>query len=278
MICENDCYYFPTCPNNDKRTLTWKELFLKKLRSTSSPLSWIICNNASSGHLYTLLNNLKRYNDRFDCLTNRLQVVCPFKKYNVYCVKNRINLATAPRCVYVFEKIVLVTRVNSAGEFFSITWPNIHNTIDMYKKALADHLKIPEMIINDFVYANAPNRLSLCAKTTFARSVFRIKRASNEVIYNTGQLTNDKGDGGGDDGGGGGGGSFSAPLVVEPMTANEYDALFPVNRSVELIMGAIIEGVKECKSEIELHNANNKVTKTKTFSLAIKPMIYFHME
>ncbi|AKC91746.1 dbp-1 [Lambdina fiscellaria nucleopolyhedrovirus] len=159
--------------------------------------------------------------------------------------------------LYFFDKVEVRLQTNNYGNYFSITWPGMYKIIHEYAAAVAVHLKQPFVLVNKIVYANAPFNRVACAVQT--QQFFNITRDLNEIIYSSGQLL--------------------TKVYLEPMISEYYDNLFSRNdNKVELLMGALIEGVKQNPTEHEYTTINNKTFKEKTFSLAIKPMIFINVQ
>jgi hypothetical protein len=73
-------------------------------------------------------------------------------------------------------------------------------------------------------------------------------------------------------------------VQCEPFTVKRFNDLFKFegdsksSDEVDMLVGIQIDGFKQGKYEIEYELVNNKKVSERSYSLAIKPMVFFHIE
>jgi ssDNA binding protein len=254
-------------PQTESRTITWIDKFIYNLEAQN----------------LTVVRSKTAFNKLFECLSF-LQQSLSIKQYydQLYPEPNKniiILKPTSPRVVfkvgmlikggslpfYFFDFVKLKRFTGPYGEFFTFQWRSqllhngIYSTIITKFKGWDEQLKM-----QDIVYVNVPPASSYSNRMALVRKFFDIKREHNEHVYMTGQLCKS--------------------INCEPFTLDRFNDLFcqlpdqKCSNEVEMLVGAVIEGFKQSKDEIEYETVNNKKVQEKTFSLAVKPEIFFLIE
>jgi ssDNA binding protein len=191
-----------------------------------------------------------------------------------------VNKPKAPRVVfqvgkllkggmrqYYFFDFVRVKRAEgNFGQYLSITWPNqyLHNEafarlIIAYKRWDCETMKLQNV-----TYVNMPNNMSAASKTAFARKFFDIRQEQNQQNYMTGQL--------------------KKKIVCEHFSLERFDEVFKFEEDskcsaeIQMLAGVVIEGFKQSKEDTDYETVNCKTLQEKTYSLSIKPMVFFNIE
>ncbi|AUV65401.1 DBP-2 [Alphabaculovirus myunipunctae] len=191
-----------------------------------------------------------------------------------------INKPKSPRVVYQVGKLLKggmsqyyffdYVRVKRAegnfGQYLSMTWPNqylhndaIANVIIKYKKWDVNSMKL-----QDITYINIPNNTTVAGKMAFARKFFDIRQQCNKSNFMSGEL--------------------KKKVVCEQFSVERFDEVFAfegetkTSADVRLLAGVIIEGFKQSKEETDYETVNCKTIQEKTYSLSVRPMVFFKIE
>ncbi|CDG72604.1 DNA binding protein dbp1 [Spodoptera exigua multiple nucleopolyhedrovirus] len=168
---------------------------------------------------------------------------------------------------YVFDMAKVRRCMSNFGEFLSIRWSKqyIHN--DAYANVIIKYkgFDCDKMKLQNSACVNLPSDDAVGRKTTFVRKFFDIKHHNNEKNYMTGRLIKS--------------------VKCEPFTVKRFNELFQFEQDskssdeVDMLVGIQIDGFKQGKNDIEFDTlVNNKKVSEKSYSLAIKPMVFFHIE
>ncbi|AYN45074.1 dbp [Alphabaculovirus alterspexiguae] len=208
-------------------------------------------------------------------ISDRIVIVQPVSPRIVYTVGKLVKGGAMPFYFFDFVKIRLCS--GKYGHFFSVTWTKqyIHN--ELFGKLIIKYNNWDDdtMKLQNVAYVNFKNN-SLSAKTALARKFFDIKYEQNQKNYMTGHL--------------------AKAVVCEPFSVDRFDELFKFETStttaqskdgtvqsscseeVEMLAGIIIEGFKQSKEDMKLETVTSKKLQEKTYSLSIKPMVFFKIE
>ncbi|AKN80629.1 Single-stranded DNA binding protein 2 [Perigonia lusca single nucleopolyhedrovirus] len=172
---------------------------------------------------------------------------------------------SSKRQVFFFDTVNVCRQQGEFGDFFVLSWDSMHEHLAWCGKYMARHLGETDysMQLQESSYVNLPKSNQITARSLLARTFFDIKRQNNQYLYAAGELLHD------------------TPVIVEPFTLQQFDSEFEeLGRKVSFLMGAVIEGVKENESFTELFVPveNNKKIQEKTYSLVVKPMIFFKVQ
>jgi hypothetical protein len=168
---------------------------------------------------------------------------------------------------YVFDMAKVRRCMSNFGEFLSIRWSKqyIHN--DAYANVIIKYkgFECDKMKLQNSACVNLPNDDAVARKTTFVRKFFDIKHHNNEKNYMTGRLVKS--------------------VKCEPFTVKRFNDLFKFEQDskssdeIDMLVGIQVDGFKQGKLDIEFDTlVNNKKVSEKSYSLAIKPMVFFHIE
>ncbi|ACF05319.1 dbp [Adoxophyes orana nucleopolyhedrovirus] len=167
---------------------------------------------------------------------------------------------------YFFDTVILKRFKSTFGEFLTIKWSNINKHNKVYSNIMLKYFSEEMCRLQESCVINLPDDSNL-AKIPFVRKFYDIRKCMNQTVYSTGDLIKS--------------------VVCEPFGVERFNNLFEFeydgnevrpSKEVEMYMGAIIEGFRQSKNEKQLENLNNKKIQEKTYSLAIKPMIFFYIE
>nr|AIW01539.1 DNA binding protein [Spodoptera frugiperda multiple nucleopolyhedrovirus] len=250
------------------RAMTWVDLLLYNLQAKN----------------ITVLRCEAAFNKLFDCLTFLEQGLCidtHMDEFEPEISKEIIILKPKPpRVVYNVGKVVRggskpffffdyakVKRcVGNFGEFLSISWSNqyIHNkaygkVIIKYKDFDCDSMKL-----QDGAIVNLPGDDTPSKKTIIVRKFFDVFQHRNERVYMTGRLVK--------------------RINCDPFTIERFNKVFEFetdtksSAEVDMLVGIQIDGFKQSKEEVEFETVNNKKVQERTYSLAIRPMIFIKIE
>ncbi|QHB21715.1 DBP-2 [Artaxa digramma nucleopolyhedrovirus] len=242
---------------NDK--MSWQDKLLTKLTGAPSIMSCVSFNNKFDECLAPIVN----------CVPFDDSVCSSLKVVKKRCRSNGdmyFVCATPPeRQTYFFDKITITRKrsnYSKDGEYFAISWPGLHKLNYSYGRALERHTGAPVTLQTQLYYPIPDYKQNFSSLIVFARKFYWIKRKFNKFLYSSGRLCDRSG------------------VLVHPFDSTDVDDYFTLNESVSVLMGAVVEGVRQTGNEIEYTNisGNNKIVKTKTFALAIKPMVFIAIE
>ncbi|AKC91730.1 dbp-2 [Lambdina fiscellaria nucleopolyhedrovirus] len=192
---------------------------------------------------------------------------------------------TAPRVVYqmgmhvrgglmsfYFFDEASVRLVNGKhGVFMKVRWSQIsqHNQImakliGMYNSWENDLIKMQEDII-----INLPDEENVASRKEFVKMFYSISAAKNKRVFARG-IKNSK-----------------IPVECDMFTYEQFFSMFELRKEkaeirpsdeIKMIMGAVIEGFKVSKNEMELETVHNVKIKEHQFSISIKPICFFYVE
>ncbi|QWO71545.1 DNA-binding protein [Orgyia pseudotsugata single capsid nuclopolyhedrovirus] len=257
-----------------KRLITWQEKLIDKLNE-GQPINRILnCND-----MLNTLNNcvtpttrcrpyvegsvLRAIEPVIRCAPMyRISATPPIQNKNTNAKLTTTTTITTPFSrksnntnVYFFDRVQVVRGVSAIGDYLKITWPGLHKLNRVYGAAMQQHLGEPIML-RDVLFISVPERRDIVAATVFARKFFRVNRQHNEAMYTTGRLIDGR------------------PVQLDQLNFDSFENLVQSNKKNTFIMGAVVDGVKRDNREIQLDDLNNKAVSVKTFSLAVKPMIF----
>ncbi|QNV47844.1 DNA-binding protein [Alphabaculovirus altersperidaniae] len=262
-----------------------KMLCVFKTPSITRTLTWIdsLRYNLQAKNL-TVLRCSVAFNKLFDCLaflreslpiddyidlflpevSKEIVILKPKPPAIVYLVGKLMKGGSTP--FYLFDTAKIKRCLSNYGEFLSISWSRqyLHNeayanVIMKYKDFECDSMKLQTAAC-----VNLPGDEAVSKKTTFVRKFFDIKQENNERNYMTGRLVKS--------------------VQCEPFTVKRFNDLFKFEADskssdeVEMLVGIQIDGFKQSKDEIEFETVNNKKVSERSYSLAIKPMVFFNIE
>lgn len=248
--------------NNRHQTkpLQWTSLLINKLNYKENVKNAIVCNTFLN-KLADELTNVSKTN--YESIMNSsltasmLSVTPPSTLRKLYNVKK--GTGKTAKQLYFFDKVNIVRNTNNWTEYLTMSWSGLHRINDLCAKALEAHLKRP-VTIQNVIYLNVSNLNDKepVNKILFVRKFFNITRANNESIYSTGRL--------------------NKTIVAEMCDVNQFEQLFVKGKSVQVIVGAKIDGILEGKRAQPIETVHNKIVNECTFSLAIKPIVFFNIE
>nr|QYF10593.1 DNA-binding protein 1 [Buzura suppressaria nucleopolyhedrovirus] len=236
-----------------KPHLTWQNKLLHKL-NTSKEWNKILKCSTFFNKLEEILNELKR------CEAFNERVLLNIKRARrngnstIFCLETPVQSLSFSK-VYFFAQVNVTRCVGQFGEYLRIQWRETEPFHIACASALQKHLDCLCILQSHYNY-NVPDDSLI--KNVLMRHFFRIPRDMNSVIYMTGKLSSDK------------------PLETIPFDVSTYNDTLMLNHSVEFTMGAIIEGVREYVTRTKLTQLdNNKTVDKKTYSVALKSMLFF---
>ncbi|AKR17285.1 DBP [Urbanus proteus nucleopolyhedrovirus] len=252
---------------SDNQILSWFDKITFNLRR----------NNHSVMCCYTPFNKL------FECLSFSSQCVSLHKSFNLLYpnvsdeivieppknhLKTTYNIGmhiTGGYLNFYFYDWVKVRRCKSVyGNFLSLSWTNISQHNKMFGHVFKQYMDIKDLKLSNNVIVNMPVDEKLNTKIMFVTKFFDITVKNNEMIYTSNDLIHS--------------------VVSTPFSVQRFDELFAFNaddkpsNEIEMLMGAIVEGIKVGKNDTMLMTVNKKMINEKSYSLAIKPMIFFKFE
>ncbi|AXS67677.1 dbp [Cryptophlebia peltastica nucleopolyhedrovirus] len=256
----------------ETRAMTWVEKMIHNLAKGKN-ITVVNCQTEfNQNQLETALgfletcNNFSRWESRlYPKIDDKITIETPKAPRVVYNVGYHVKGGAIP--FYFFDTVKMKRYKSTFGEFFILRWSNINRHNMIYSNIMSQYFKEDQIKLQDCSIINAPDENNP-GKISFVRKFYDIKQHSNETVYSTGDLVKS--------------------VVCEPFTVERYNDLFAFqqeggeqaqpSQEVDLYMGAIIEGFKQSKNETTLESVNNKKYQEKTYSLAIKPMIFFNIE
>ncbi|AAZ67392.1 dna binding protein (dbp) [Trichoplusia ni single nucleopolyhedrovirus] len=217
-------------------------------------------NEHIENHLHRLIKVQSESKDYLE----QLCVVEPngASKRNVYEIGLRVKGGIKP--FYYFDYAMVKRTRNQYGDSIAIRSANRHVYNEIYGNIMAMHFNEETSCkISNIYYYNMGR--------DYAKNVnkfFDISQKHNQLLFSTGKL--DK------------------TVKCESFTLERFDEVLKLKLSdneppkpsdeVPMFVGSIIEGVKEAQKEESLHLLSGKKIKEKPLSLAIVPMIFFHIK
>ncbi|ABF47361.1 DNA binding protein [Clanis bilineata nucleopolyhedrovirus] len=229
---------------------TWQNNFLDMLKNKR--FEKVAC-STSYNKLQEQLSTLKPCVLYTPGCAKNFQVVST--KYNILQIKQHYLCRDQ---IFFFDHVNVRRHTKDYGDFLVMKWSDVYRHMEDYSQVLSKHFKVDQVVVQDSVIINIPQDKNVAAKTAFARQFYSIKSNRNQLLYMTGQLV-DK-------------------VHVEPHTPSTFDVMLSAHEEVNMIMGAVIEGIKQSKSAVEMITLNNKKILEKTYSFSIKPVIFFHIQ
>ncbi|QUJ09244.1 DBP2 protein [Gynaephora ruoergensis nucleopolyhedrovirus] len=241
----------------------WQDKFLNKLNRKIVDSSTINCasfNNKLKECLAPLADC-----EPFEVCAGALEVTKKLHRTggDTYCVSSA-SIKSTPKCAFFFDKITMTrktSRFNNGNDYFVLSWPGLHKLNRVYGRALEKYTKAPVTLQTQLYYAVPDYKNNFASLIVFARKFYWVKREANDFLYSSGRLCDRLG------------------VTVQPFEPADVDRHFVENESVSMLMGAVVQGIRQTGKEIEVTDINNsKIIKTKTFALAIKPMLFVAIE
>jgi hypothetical protein len=208
-------------------------------------------------------DNLQEWHSRlYPDIDKDIVIVEPVGAKTTYNIGRRVRGKPSG---FVFIDYGRIKRAKSVhGNFFTIQWNNIyyHNKIfgQIMERYFNDDLPFK---LETSVCINLPDKPR--DRELLLRKFYSITRENNMNTFATGQLNH--------------------PVQVERFTEEQFDTVFEMNdvvantsNEVEMIICAVIEGVKAGKIETSMTDLNNKKITSKVYSLAVKPVLFFYVE
>ncbi|AAZ38305.1 ORF-139 [Agrotis segetum nucleopolyhedrovirus A] len=250
------------------RELTWVDKLRYNLDAKN--LTVLRCTTAFN-KLFECLSFLRESQSIDQCISDFLPevskdivIVRPKSPRVVYQVGKLIKGGAMP--FYFFDFCKIRRASGNYGEYFTMSWAKQYahneafaNLIIQFKRWECDAMKLQNV-----TYVNLPSSDSYASKSVFVRKFFDIKQEHNQRNYMTGRLVK--------------------AVVCEPFTVERFDELFKyegdakVSAEVEMLVGVQIEGFKQSKEDMDFETVNSKTLQEKTYSLAVKPMVFFNIE
>ncbi|QEI03488.1 DBP [Spodoptera cosmioides nucleopolyhedrovirus] len=270
----------PYHPDEDKRLCVFKTSLATRSMSWVDELRYnlqaknltVLRCNATFNKLWECLSFLREalplddYIDHFlPEASPKIGILKPKPPAVVYLVGMLVKGGSTP--FYVFDTAKVRRCLSGYGEFLSIRWSKQYLHNDAYANIIIKYkgFECDSMKLQNSACVNLPNDESVAKKTTFVRKFFDIKQEGNEKNYMTNRLMKS--------------------VQCEPFTVNRFNELFKFEADskssdeVDMLVGIQIDGFKQGKDEIEYDTlVNNKKVSERSYSLAIKPMVFFHIE
>nr|AOL57167.1 DBP [Chrysodeixis includens nucleopolyhedrovirus]QGW49155.1 DBP [Chrysodeixis includens nucleopolyhedrovirus]QGW49295.1 DBP [Chrysodeixis includens nucleopolyhedrovirus]QGW49435.1 DBP [Chrysodeixis includens nucleopolyhedrovirus]QGW49575.1 DBP [Chrysodeixis includens nucleopolyhedrovirus] len=216
-------------------------------------------NERIDNHLHRLIKVQSESKDYLE----QLCVVEPngTSKRNVYEIGMRVKGGIRP--FYYFDYAMVKRYRGQYGDSIAIRSANRHVYNEIFGNIMSMHFNEENCKISNIYYYNMGR--------DYAKSInkfFDISQEHNQLLFSTGKL--DK------------------TVKCESFTLERFDEVLKLklfdneppkpSDEVPMFVGSIIEGVKEAQKEESLHLLSGKKIKEKPLSLAIVPMIFFHIK
>ncbi|ACI28847.1 agip146 [Agrotis ipsilon multiple nucleopolyhedrovirus] len=191
-------------------------------------------------------------------------IVKPTAPRVVYQVGKHIKGGSMP--FYFFDFCKIKRSEGNFGEFFTMSWPKQYMHNEAFARVIVTYKRweCETMKLQNVAYVKLPSNEAYLSKSMFVRKFFDIKQEQNQRNYMTGRLVKS--------------------VVCEPFTVERFNSVFKFEKDskssaeVEMLVGVQIEGFKQSKEEVHFETVDNKTLQEKTYSLSIKPMVFFHIE
>ncbi|AIE47852.1 dbp [Peridroma alphabaculovirus] len=250
------------------RELTWTDKLRYNLDAKN--LTVLRCDTAFN-KLFDALAFLRESMSIDQCIdeilpkpSNDIIILKPKSTGVVYQVGKQIKGGIMP--FYFFDFVKIRRARGQFGEYLSMRWPKqyMHNEAMSSIIRAYKHWGCQIMKMQNVVYSNLPGPEAYTNKMSFVRKFFDIKPEHNQRVFMTGQLCKS--------------------VVCEPFTVERFDKLFKIepegkvpSEEVEMLVGVQIEGFKISKNDVEYATIDNSSVQDKNYSLAVKPMVFFHI-
>lgn len=250
------------------RELTWVDKLRYNLDAKN--LTVLRC-TAAFNKLFECMSFLRESLSIDQCLADFLPevskeivIVKPKSPRVVYTVGKLIKGGAMP--FYFFDFCKIKRSVGNYGEFFSISWPKQYMHNEAFARVIVQYKRweCETMKLQNVAYVKLPSNDAFSSKVAFVRKFFDITQQQNQRNYMTGRL--------------------AKSVVCEPFTVERFDEVFKFEEDskssaeVEMLVGVQIEGFKQSKEDVEFETVNCKTLQEKTYSLSIKPMVFFNIE
>nr|AJR20309.1 dbp1 [Lymantria dispar multiple nucleopolyhedrovirus] len=230
------------------RTLmyTWRDKFVHALHCAGERAA--VCDEPSS--------RLDEYLDRWRDRCVPLTTACTGEAVRALRLTNgALRAACDPhKRPSVLERV----RVEPARGGYAVRWPRLpdlyRRTVDLLTQR-RDAEPDDQWTDDDDVCAflERAGDEDPTSRELLARKFYRIARADNLPLYLSGELL--------------------ARARARPVPVDRLDSTLAA--PFEALMLAAVDGVRENKAGVEYKSVNNKTYRCKTFSLAIKPVLFF---
>lgn len=257
-------------PQTETRSITWVDKFTHNLQKKN--LTVLRCHTPFNKLFESLgfLNesiSLESWIDKLYPQVNDKVVIEPLKPPKLT-YKIGVLVKGGMFHFYFFDMVKMKRYKSVYGEFFMITWPNMHVHNKIFGNIMKNHLQEENLKLQNSVLVNLPeDNVSYANKMMFVRKFFNITQSLNEKVFSTGDLVKS--------------------VRCEPFTVDTFNDVFQFesntdppkpSEEVEMLMGALIEGVKISKNETQFETVTGKKLFEKSYSLSIKPMVFFRIE
>ncbi|AGR56771.1 dbp-1 [Hemileuca sp. nucleopolyhedrovirus] len=261
--------FFETKVKSDNET--WYDKFLNLLSNENEYYRKVKCTGLLNklNDCFSLFYTCKNYNYKNNLTPLKVIDEKKTKYQTLYTITPSFSpIANFNRWqYYFFDRVKMTRRSGKFGEYFELKWPGLYKLNHSYGKAMEQHLN-GKVIMKDKInlkFSTKNNGVTDgAALLVFIRRFFEITRKQNEYVYLTGQLNDD------------------THIIANPMTLLSFNSTFSINVEIEMVMGAVIEGVKETKNQMEsvkpLNSKTSTTTRASTFSLAFKPVVFLKIE
>ncbi|ADB84466.1 Dbp-1 [Apocheima cinerarium nucleopolyhedrovirus] len=259
-VNDNNLIIFDKNNRHQTRPLQWTSLLIDKLNYKDNVKNVIVCNTFLN-KLADELANVSKTNCEsimdVSLRSSMLSVTTPATLRKLYSIKK--GFGKTAKQLYFFDRVNIVRKTNDWTEYLTMSWSGLHRINYLCGKALEAHLKRP-VAIQNCVHLNVcqNNDKGSVNKILFVRKFYNITRANNQLIHSTGQL--------------------NKTIVAEMFNVNQFEKLFVKGKAVEMIVGAKIDGIIEGKRAHPIETVHNKIVNECTFSLSIKPIVFFNIE
>lgn len=171
------------------------------------------------------------------------------------------------RHYYLFDKARVRLVQGPFGEFLSIKFNKMDRIIEFFCNMVAP--KLGSIVLRDAsITTNVPASGAVASRLAYLRKFFKISRAANQSLYATGQI--------------------NGKIVADAWSGDQFDTLlrleaggnsqYRCSQEIELIVGVVVEGVRISKKKSALETVYNKPLEEETFSLIVKPAVFFSIE
>ncbi|AKN81008.1 Single-stranded DNA binding protein [Lonomia obliqua multiple nucleopolyhedrovirus] len=260
------CIFTPLSNQMQKsmnKSITWLDKVVYNLRVKNTTVINYNDSYLKSGLDYlSTIDNIQQWHDRlYPDIDNSIVIVEPVGIKTTYTIGSRVKGKPSG---FVFVDYGKIKRAKSVhGNFFSIQWNGIHYFNKIYSNIMEQYFKddLP-FKMESSVCLNLPEKVS--EREILLRKFYNISRENNMKIYSSGELL--------------------CPVQTERVSMHQFDEMFEMNKTegssqeVEMLICAVVEGVKYGKIETAMRDINNKKYYEKMYSLAIKPILFFNIE
>ncbi|ABI35699.1 Dbp-1 [Ectropis obliqua nucleopolyhedrovirus] len=235
------------------RYYVWQEIFVQNLNSNKR--FWRTSIKCDS------------YMNKFADIMAQSESMCLFDKNNFTGIVNPprlmrnhyyVNSGGDKKPYYLFDKVVLSKGRNSFGDFVTVSMANFETVSYAFKSAIEMCIN-KKIVLQNLIYMSIPSA-NMAAMHNFVSKFFSVTRTNNEKIYTTGCI--DEND----------------VVKLQPMSVQSFSDVFNNQHQIEMVMCAIVEGVRQNKETINVRQlCRDSVSKSNTYVLAIKPLLFMHL-